>query len=665
MSNIFNPGGAGGGLSALGVSAGTTNIAASGLSFVNSNGVTFGLNGSTLTASVGTAGGGLTAINVSAGTTSNNLSNLVLANLNGISFGLNGSTLTASHNGLTTARASNDAVGLNTAQTNVTWTVNSSGLSLNAGGYAGTGFTSTTTAGTAIVGTQGTNGLSIGIPAFLTTAMASNAVTLSNVLISAGTTSNLLSAFTLANSNGISFGLNAGTVTASHNGLTSQSNQALSGSNGSFTFQTATFGNLNGVSFYTSNGSLVASHNGLTTARASTDAVGLNTAQTNVTWTVNSSGISLNAAGYAGTGTTFAGTNVSASATLNSNGLNLALSAAAGAAGGTLSVYATSNTTQSSSGTIAASSLIFAGAGIASVGVSNGSVVVSVPAGGGAGDGGVFAGVSTIGNTGGSTGTVSTGNFVLVGSNNITLSQSTGAAGSAATVSILGPNSSSLVGGAGISLSTSGSTISIIGNPFTLSYWNPQDAYVQVAGQQGQGTLHFQPMQAPNVVYDRLCIPLIFSNATNSSGSQTLSIWAGIYTRTGSTLSLASSTSYSTAITASGTVGAYSSYGGLRLLTIGSTNTITEGQYWFGIVSRTTSGGANATISQVLCSQMNSTFSGVFGETSNQSHQYTRGLGRYSASTTGIPNSVAFSEIYGNSSLVLRQPMFYFVSGTI
>lgn len=75
---------------------------------------------------------------------------------------------------ITTARRSTDAIGLNTAQTNVTWTVNSSGLSLNASRYAGTGFTSTTTAGTAVVGTNNTLGLSVGVPAFITTAMASN-----------------------------------------------------------------------------------------------------------------------------------------------------------------------------------------------------------------------------------------------------------------------------------------------------------------------------------------------------------------------------------------------------------------------------------------------------------------------------------------------------------
>ena len=70
-----------------------------------------------------------------------------------------------------------------------------------------------------------------------------------------------------------------------------------------------------------------------TSYRASNDAVGLNTAQTNVTWTVNSSGISINGAGYAGTGTSA----TNASITLNSDGLAINVAAPGGAI--TLSGY--------------------------------------------------------------------------------------------------------------------------------------------------------------------------------------------------------------------------------------------------------------------------------------------------------------------------------------
>lgn len=300
-----------------GNTAGVSTVSGTNIVFGGSNNVTLsgiqGANAATINFSAA-AGGGGGSVNLSAGTTSNNLTNFVFADGNGVSFGLNGSTVTA------------------TVRTN----------------QAGTGFTSTTTAGTAVAATLSTNGLSMAVPQFLTTAQPVGAY--------------------------------------------------------------------------------------LTTARASNDAVGLNTAQTNVTWTVNSAGLSLNAAGYAGTGTTFNGANVSGSMTVNSNGVNLSLSAGAGGGGTNLTAYANSNTTQSSSGTIALSSLNFAGAGIASVGITNGSVLISVPSGGGAGDGGVSAGVSNLGNTAGSTGIQTAGNFVLVGSNGITLSQSTGAGNATVTI---------------------------------------------------------------------------------------------------------------------------------------------------------------------------------------------------------------------------------------
>ena len=52
-------------------------------------GIVFPVGGS------GGAGGGITNINISAGTASNNLSNVVFSNSNNVSFGLNGSTVTA------------------------------------------------------------------------------------------------------------------------------------------------------------------------------------------------------------------------------------------------------------------------------------------------------------------------------------------------------------------------------------------------------------------------------------------------------------------------------------------------------------------------------------------------------------------------------------------
>lgn len=77
-------------------SSGTGN--ASNLSFQGAGVASVGVSNGSVVVSVPAGGGGLTNINLSAGTTSQNLSNFVLSNANGVSFGLNGSTITASAN---------------------------------------------------------------------------------------------------------------------------------------------------------------------------------------------------------------------------------------------------------------------------------------------------------------------------------------------------------------------------------------------------------------------------------------------------------------------------------------------------------------------------------------------------------------------------------------
>ena len=206
-------------------------------------------------------------------------------------------------------------------------------------------------------------------------------------------------------------------------------------------------------------------------------------------------------------------------------------------------------------------------------------------------------------------------------------------------------------------------TVSVSG----LQIYSSYDAYGQsplVAGQQGQSTLHIQPYIMPSVQFDRVVLPIVMSNATNSSGSHSLTFRVGIYTQNGSTLSLASSTSSTVAITQSGTQGVYSTYGGIRQFTIGWTNTLQAGHYWLGVLSATTSGGANASFSQMLVSQLNSNFSGIFGAASNTSNQLTQGLGIYSAQTSDLPSSIPYSAIRGTASLNLRQPAIFFVSQT-
>lgn len=308
-ASVAAAGGAQTGIS--GLSAGTTQMTSGTASFANGGGVSFGINGNTLTATVRTdyqsSGNYLTT--AMASNASTNFAGIGSAITNGtMTFGTGGLSLNLS-NHLTTARASTDAIGLNTALTanGVTWTVNSSGLSLNipaflttamqsasssnfagvgsaitngtmtfgTGGlslnlsnhlttamasnagsnfvglnsaltangvsasinssgislnfpaflttamasnqstnFAGLGFTSASTAGTNIAATLGTNGLSMGIPNYVTAAAGGG---ITNINVSAGTTSQNLSNFVFANSNNVSFGLSGSTITASIN----------------------------------------------------------------------------------------------------------------------------------------------------------------------------------------------------------------------------------------------------------------------------------------------------------------------------------------------------------------------------------------------------------------------------------------------------------------
>lgn len=624
------------------VSAGTTSNLLSAITFANSNGISFGLNAGTITASASQSvqTQGMVSLNGSTGNisivTGSSLSSSVngstitfglasnittalqsagaylttaavsnhshgasgangsfafqtlsFSNANGVSFGTSaGSAITASHNALTTARASNDAIGLNTAQTNVTWTVNSGGLSLNAGGYAGTtsGFGGNSISGSITHNSVGIN-LSLNHPAWLTTAMQSNAATLSNIRVSAGTTSNLLSAITFSNSNGVSFGLNAGTMTASHNGLT--------------------------------------------TARASNDAIGLNTAQSNVTWTVNSGGLSLDARNYAGTGTTFNGANISASITQNSAGVQISASVAAPGAGGGAAISAGANSQNtgtvnfansngitfglSNNGTMTASfsapavsnsagsftfqTLNFSNANNVTFGTSAGNVVTaSVAAPGAAAENNwmtlLGANVSSNSSASGSTIGLSGSNITLAGTNN-------------SQIIISAPATSSLQATGIVSISTNGSTISVGAAMTTLSsyYEGLQGITLLHAG--ANAKISVERLQVNQYVSASMIgIPIyqsLSSSAVGNTYGQQWSIYAMVLTNDTANnrlMSLSSGSTQTTYTMASNNAGATQIIGsGVRPLTVPININMTPGIYYmaFNLSTNTFSSGTATT----------------------------------------------------------------------
>lgn len=523
---ISGAAGGGGGGAAGTISAGTTNVTLGALSFGNANGISFGLNGSTLTASytVPSTAGLLSAINLSAGTTSSNASAFAFNNGNGVSFGINGTVITGSHNGLTSQ--SNQALsGSNGSFTFQTATFgNLNGLSF----YTSNG---------SLVGSY---------------TVPSTAGLISAINISAGTTSSNASAFLFNNANGISFGIAGAVITGSHNGLTSQSNQALSGSNGSFTFQTATFGNLNGLSFYTSNGSLVGSYT-----------VPSVPAQTNQT----------------------------------------------------IGLYAVGNTTNSSSGTQDARSLSFFGAGIASVGVTNGSVQISVPSGGGGGDGGntLAAGSQTA---------ASAGLVVFANSNRVTF----GMAGSSQITAQIGDLNV---------------RVYEQGNPVAF-------------GQLTHSTLWLQKFNlCQEISATALDILLAVSNSASAGWTATVSF--GVFSLNGSTASMLSSATRTIGYNSTAAASSYTAMSATRWFSTPVTFNLSTGEYLLGMIWNTSSSGTSGShsfaVNRSLITVQQDPFAG-----GNRTRGFLHGV--YSAATGAFPNTIHLTQINQSSNVAQRTPYF-------
>lgn len=513
---------------------------------------------------------------------------------------------------------------------------------------------------------------------YLTTAMQSNAATISNIKVSAGTLSANRSDITFSNGNGVSFGLETNGVITASVATAAAAQTAISGLSAGttqITSGTASFANSNGITFGINGNTITAtvktdyqsSGNYLTTAMASnagSNFVGLNSALTanGVSATINSSGVSLNfpaflttamqsnqSSNFAGIGFTSAstaGTNIVA--TLSTNGLSMGIPnyVTNAAGGGITNVNISAGTTSQN-----LSNFVFSNSNNVSFGLSGSTITASINAG--AGGGIALANSQT---------TYTSGTANLIASGALTIGSTTGQ-----SFYFSAPSQSSLSATGQLSISVNGSTISMgVPDPLTLSYFNPQDAYVQAAGVQGQNSLHIQPMQVPNVQFDRIIIPIIASiTATSATATFAITYRQGLYTRNNSTLSLLSSWSSNTSFQY-GTSNSSIYGGGLRLFSIATTGTILEGQYWVANIFSTSSAGANAlSFSQILASQMNSNLSGHWGSANDATNQYTRGLGVYTVSTASIPSSIAFSQINGTASMVLRKPIFYFISGTI
>jgi trimeric autotransporter adhesin len=370
-------------------SAGGASTTANTLQFGNTQGVSFQLSNGSVVGSVKTdylttamASNASTSMAGTGFTSTTTAGTALVGTLN--SQGLSVGMPAVITNAITTARASNDALGLNSALTanGVSVTANSSGLSLNFPSfdyasnttkYAGTG-----TSATNATITLNSNGLAIsvaapggggGIAASLSGNSTSGGAGYSNV--TSGT-------LVLAGGNNITLSQDGSRVTISGANVggaqTGISSLAVGGT--TYTSGSVQFVNSYNVSFNSTTGQ------GLVASASYPAATSLSFSNLNgVTFGLNASTLtaSVNSTSGVGQGTTFAGANVSGSMTLNTQGANLSLSVAAPAAT-TMAIYGLGNTAgaQSSSSTINEQTLSVSAMGNISAGMSAGALMLSV-----------------------------------------------------------------------------------------------------------------------------------------------------------------------------------------------------------------------------------------------------------------------------------------------
>lgn len=276
----------------------------------------------------------------------------------------------------------------------------------------------------------------------------------------------------------------------------------------------------------------------------------------------------------------------------NSNGVSAGLNGStvtfSAAAGSAMSGFAVSNTTQSTSTPIPYGAFSVGGAGMVSVAMSNGSMIVSGP------DTTSFApfavALTNSGNTLGTSGSA-TGSAYFFGNGGISISGSTNA---------------------------SNISLSFVDNAATLFHWDwPSIQAVNMTSVQQTNSAYsvqYWPVLAA-VSGTRLDVPLFVSapNVANvSTAAIAFSAQMAIYTRNGSTLSPLIGASNSATLTWASNSSGYSQVTGLKYLSFACATVLTPGEYWIGLNMSTTSGLSVGTATTAL----NASFSMLCGGTS-------------------------------------------------
>ena len=411
-----------------------------------------------------------------------------------------------------------------------------------------------------------------------------------------------------------------------------------------------------------------------------------------------------------GTMTLAGGNNI----TLSQNGNAITISG--GAAGGGSNTWGISNlgNTSGTSGVISGSALrmVYAGGNnitlSQSINASSGTITIS------AANQTVqtqnLHNVTLSGNTVGAMADISSGTLTLAGGNNITLSQNgnavsiIGAAGgnglgglansqttyTSGTVNVLEgggaltiasttgqkfnfsvPQTSSLSATGAVSISTNGSTISIgAPRPTTLSRFDSPSAVFTSLQTQSQGGLSLQHAYIPfYVTGTAMKIGGSLSGVTNTSAttaSANVSLWMGIYTLNGSSLSLASSGSANNGFqwSQSNSSTGNTSINSMRQMTVPINFNVTPGEYWIGAVisSATTYTGFSYWIygDNLINPTAGAAVLSPIGSNTTAARDAFLFQGIYTAATSAGPSSISGGQINNTSvSNVMRANFYY------
>jgi hypothetical protein len=471
--------------------------------------------------------------------------------------------------------------------------------------------------------------------------------------LSAGTQSASTGTVAFANSNGVTFGMSLSSqITASVAAQSVQTQNCVDvsvGGNTTGTLALASSGTLliaggNNITLSQNGNSITIS--GPNAGGAQTGISGLqvsNTTYTSGTVTLqNANGISFGSSGANGISASYTVPTQTAFVLSNSNGVSFGTNGSTVTASYTVpSVVGLISAINVSAGTTSSnvSAITFSNANGVTFGFDGTNITASTAGGGGGG-----AAISAAGSS------QNAGTVVFSNSNGFSF----GMNGSTITASYTVPASSSLVGTNGISVSTNGSTIS-------LSLVAPQRSFLQAlpfdqstVAQIGNGTIQVYPLFNPQPftasradVYASLSL----SSSSNSSFAGVISLYVGLYTLTGGTLSQASTASQSFQFSNTSN-SSFSVVTGVRNLTVPLGVNYTGFQdLWVAVMSKTASTNTNwYTASNVLVSYGPGSQIGLMNGVVTATQQLMPGMGQYSATSASLPASMALSLISGLGS---------------